>query len=90
MATIATIELTRATNFRENLLRIFRDWGIQAHVARDSGIHFVHLAKILSGETANPTIGTIESIAVALEIPVETLLCAHPADTDLKIFGNRP
>lgn len=86
MAKADGVELCRAKNFRANLKRVFAGIAVQTHVARDAGIHFVHLAKILNGEAPNPTIATIEAIAVALEIPVEILLAHAPSDADLRIF----
>jgi len=86
MAKADAVELCRAKNFRANLKRIFAGNAVQTHVARDAGIHFVHLAKILSGDVPNPTIATIEAISIALEIPVETLLAHAPSDADLRIF----
>jgi len=86
MAKAESVELSRAKNFRANLRRIFGSGKTQAKVANDSGIHFVHLSRITSGDVANPTIDTIEMIAIALEIPVETLLSHDPADADLRIF----
>ncbi len=86
MATVNENDLTRADNFQANLRRIFNVWGVQASVAAQANIHPVQLARILSGDSANPTIRTMESISVALEIPLETLLAASPSDADLKIF----
>lgn len=88
MATRQSVELTRAANFRRNLTRIFdrAPRGRQASIARDAGMHPVQLSRVLSGTTENPQIDTIEAIAIALEIPVETLLAAQPSDADLRIF----
>lgn len=88
MALRQSVELTRAANLRRNLQRIFAagPWGKQSQVARDSGLHQVQLAKLISGASGNPKLDTVESIAVALEIPVETLISAEPSDADLRIF----
>jgi len=85
MANVEIVELRRAENLRRNLCRIFSTWGNQTRVAKDAQIHRVHLAQILKGKALNPTIGTIESLSVALEIPVETLLSLDPSDVDLRI-----
>ena len=77
--------LVRAAYLRMNLRRIFDSWAVQARVARDAHIHPVYLNRLLSGNTKNPTIRTIERLAVALEIAVETLLSPSPSDTDLRI-----
>lgn len=87
MATVSESDLTRAANFRSNLLRVFNAWATQSHIASQAGIHVVQLARILSGDSQNPTIRTMESISVALEIPLETLLAASPSDADLRIFN---
>jgi len=77
---------TRAPNFRRNLRRVFDAWAVQSHVASDAGVHPVHLAKILNGQVPSPGINTMEALSIALEIPLETLLAASPADADLKIL----
>lgn len=88
MADTNIVELERASNFRANLRRVFDAWAVQTQVAADAHIHPIHLAKILNGKAPNPTIATIEAIAVALEIPVETLLARQPSDADLRIFSD--
>lgn len=90
MAKSTDVPLSRAGNLRKNLRRIFDAGAIQTQVAADAGVHSVHIARILNGDAANPTIGTIESLAIALEIPVETLLSASPSDADLRIFSENP
>lgn len=85
MTCVANVELRRAKNFRANLRRVFDSWAVQAKVAADAGIHSVHLSRILNGAATNPTIETIESLSIALEIPVETLIGNEPSDTDLRI-----
>jgi transcriptional regulator with XRE-family HTH domain len=88
---MSTVELTseiplcRADNLRSNLQRIFAAGGIQRKVAKDAGIHHVYLAKLLNGTASNPGIKIIEALSIALEIPVETLISANPADVDLRI-----
>ena len=86
MATATAVEFQKATNLRANLRRIFSSGVVQTKIARDAGMHPVHLAKILNGATQNPTIDSIEAIAIALEVPVETLISRDPSDTDLRIF----
>ena len=86
MADARQTPLTRAENFRRNLRRVFETWAVQSRVAADAGIHAVHLAKILNGTVPSPGIDTMEAVSIALEIPLETLLAADPADADLKIF----
>ena len=90
MATVSQSPTQRSANLRANLFRVFHSWANQAQVARDAGMHPVHLNKILSGESANPTIGTIEAISIALEISVETLLSRSPSDSDLRIPEKNP
>jgi len=89
MASIKDVGLSRAVNFRENLRRVFAAGACQAAVAKDAGIHAVHLAKILNGKAPNVTLETAESLAIALEIPLETLLTKSPADADLRIFPRK-
>ena len=86
MANVTDIPKSRAENFRTNLRRIFDAGTTQQEVAKNAGVHFVHLNNILSGKAQNPTIGTIEALAIAVEVPVETLLSANPSDVDLRIF----
>jgi transcriptional regulator with XRE-family HTH domain len=88
MANACDVELHRAANLRDNLRRIFSQ-ASQAQIAKDAGIHAVHLAKILSGAAPNPTIETIERLSVALEVPVEILLSPSPSDLDLRIFSKK-
>lgn len=85
MARRDDVELTRATNLRENLARIFDSWAVQTRVAADAGISNVHLNRLLHGKEANPTINVIEALSIALEIPLETLISRDPSDLDLKI-----
>lgn len=85
MARKEEVELRRAANLRTNLRRIFDAWGNQIHVARDAGLGKHYLARLLSGELNNPTINSIESIAIALEVPIEALIATDPADSDLRI-----
>lgn len=87
MASASNVDLHRAENFRRNLRRIFDSWAVQAHIARDADINPVHLSRILSGTSPNPTLDTVEKLAIALEVPVETLIAAHPCDSDLRIFA---
>lgn len=90
MASVAQHGLHRAENLRANLRRIFDTWGVQARVAKDAGIHFVHINRILSGTAPNPKLETVERLSIALEIPVETLIASHPSDLDLRIFSSMP
>ncbi len=85
---VAEVPLTRTANLRKNLRRIFahQPRGYQAKVARDAEITAVYLSNVVRNDDSNPTIDTLESISVALEIPVETLLSASPSDSDLRIF----
>ena len=85
---VGDVPLTRAQNFRANLRRIFARAarGFQAEVARQADLTQVHLSRIVGNGESNPTIETIEAISIALEISVETLLSANPADVDLRIF----
>ena len=87
MATVTSVELQKANNLRANLRRIFSSGVSQTKVATDSGVHRVNLSQILHGKIANPTIDSIEQLAIALEIPVEMLISANPSDLDLRIFG---
>jgi len=89
MASAKNVKLSRADNFRNNLRRIFAGGACQAVVARDAGIHPVHVARILSGKTPNVTIETAESLGIALEVPLETLLASNPTDADLRIFPKK-
>jgi transcriptional regulator with XRE-family HTH domain len=86
MAVATNVELQKAKNLRANLRRIFSSGVVQAKVARDAGMNPVNLSLILHGKTANPSIGSIEQLAIALEIPVEILISANPTDVDLRIF----
>ena len=86
MAVATNIELQKAKNLRANLRRIFSSGLKQVKVAEDAGMHSVHLAKILNGTVANPSIGSIEQLAIALEIPVEILISHDPSDANLRIF----
>jgi len=86
MAIVTSVEFQKAKNLRANLRRIFSSGISQTQIAKDSGMNRVHVAKILNGATPNPTIDSIEALAVALEIPVETLISRDPSDTDLRIF----
>lgn len=88
MATATSFELQKAKNLRANLRRIFSSGLVQAKVARDAGMNPVNLSKILHGSTPNPTIDSIEQLAIALEIPVEILISRDPSDADLRIFKN--
>ena len=88
MATATSVELQKAKNLRANLRRIFSSGRSQTEVAKDAGMNRVHLAKILNGATPNPTLDSVEAIAIALEIPMETLISRDPSDTDLRIFRN--
>jgi len=85
MAKIEQVELRKASNFRQNLRRVFDAWAVQTHIAADAGINAVHLARILNADVPNPTIGTMEAISIAMEIPLETLIAKDPSDTDLRI-----
>ena len=87
---VAEVPLTRTVNLRANLRRIFdaQPRGYQSQIARDAGITAVYLSNVVRNGDSNPTIDTAESIAVALEIPLETLLSASPSDSDLRIFKN--
>ena len=87
MANTEIIGLRRAKNFRVNLRRVFDAWAVQLRVADEANIHSVHLARILNGSVPNPTIDTLESISIALEIPLEILLANEPSDADLRIFA---
>ena len=89
MAKAENIPLTRAENLRKNLRRIFDSGVVQQHVAKDAGVHFVHLARILNGSIVNPGLNTAEAIAIAMEIPLETLLAASPSDVDLRILSQK-
>lgn len=82
------VPMTRAENFRSNLRRIFAHSarGHQAETARQAGLTSVHLSRIVGNGESNPTIETIEALAIALKISVETLLSANPSDIDLGIF----
>ena len=86
MAKTEEVGLERAQNFRANLRRVFDAGAIQTRIAKDAGVHSIHLAKILNGQASNPTIGTMESLSIALEIPLETLIAKSPSDVDLRIF----
>ena len=84
---VAEVPLTRTKNLRANLRRIFKAHprGHQARIAEDAGITAVYLSNVIRKDDSNPTIDTAEAIAVALEIPVETLLSPNPPDADLRI-----
>ena len=86
MAIATNVELQKATNLRANLRRIFSSGRSQTEVAKDAGMNRVHLAKILNGTTPNPTLDSVEAIAISLEIPMETLISHNPSDSDLRIF----
>ena len=86
MAIATNVELQKAKNMRANLRRIFSSGVVQAKVAKDSGVHPVQISRILHGSIENPSIGSLEQLAIALEIPVEILISANPSDADLRIF----
>ena len=50
-------------------------------LSRRSGVPVGTLNKILTGETSNPTIKTLEAIANALNLSVNDLLSAEPSGT---------
>jgi transcriptional regulator with XRE-family HTH domain len=83
-----SVDLTRAKNIRSNLQRIFaaHPRGFQASAARAAGITTVHLSRLVGSDNLNPAIDTIESLSLALEITVETLISAGPSDADLRIL----
>jgi transcriptional regulator with XRE-family HTH domain len=89
MAKVARTMLRRAENFRRNVRRICQSWISQAELSRLSGVHPVYLNRLLRGHNPNPGITTLEAIALALEIPLETLLTPNPSDADLRIFPER-
>ena len=89
MAIAERAKLSRAGNFRANLRRIFAAGACQAAVARDAGISAVHLSRILGGHSPNVTLDTAESLAIALELPLETLLAKAPTDADLRVFPTK-
>ena len=86
MADTKTVKPERAENCRDNLRRVFDAGAVQARVAEDAQLHPIHLTRIVSGQSANPTIGTMEAISIALEIPLETLISKKPPNVDLRIF----
>ena len=88
MAIATSVELQKANNLRANLRRIFSSGVVQAQIARDAGMNPVNLSYILHGRTSNPTIDSIEQLAISLEIPVEILISRDPSDVDLRIFKN--
>lgn len=87
VATVESSDLRRTSNLLRNLKRIFAPGSrfIKAQVARDAGIHVVHLNRLLSGNSQNPTLTTVEALSIALEIPLETLVAYNPSDLDLRI-----
>lgn len=84
----ADVEFVRAIRFCENLRRIIaaKPRGFQAEAARMAQISTVHLSRLLTEPGQNPRIGTMEALAAAIEVPLETLLSANPTDIDLGIF----
>ena len=89
MAVATDVVFTRAKNLQANLRRIFdrkTGWAVQSRVAKDAGMHPVNLNKLLSSEEPSLTLHTLESLSIALEIPVETLLSPNPTNVDLRIF----
>lgn len=53
-------------NFRDNLRSAMEKLGItQQELSERSGVHYVTISRILSGDTDDPSVGTCEKLAKA-------------------------
>lgn len=69
--------MTTAEYFRTQVKRVCEEKGIsQDSVARDAGMHYVSLSRILNGHTI-PNINTCAEIAGAIHEPLSSLLPSH-------------
>lgn len=61
----------------------------RAELARRAGISKAALASIEAG-TGNPTIGTLDALAIALALPLADLVSAHATESSVKITSTEP
>lgn len=65
------------TGLRVRRLREARGWA-QAELARRANLGQAHISLLESGARRNPTADTLQRLAKALGVPIETLLAPEP------------
>ncbi len=90
MAVASEVGFTLGRNFQGNLQRIFSRQNAkrpsQRAIALDAGLTPERLNQLLNCDNPpNPSIETIEALAIALEVSVDTLLSPNPKDAFLHI-----